>query len=201
MVTEPDSVWRVMELIKNPDAIKHAGSPVVQQLLFNMLPRVTGLWPKPDGYKYMCMEHWVLEHGSFWDYEKLTKKRSKDYDLEMGAIKMCYSNSYNAACANPDEIVYVEGYASGVIVFNHAWNTISALKKPNLVDLTLREHFRDDLNIGPPTYFGVPFNLDYVAEVLEEKGCMGVIDNWKQNFPLLKNDDLLDKAIHPDWRR
>lgn len=201
MVIEPDSVWRVMELIRNPEAHKHAGSPIVQQMLFNMLPRVMGIWPKNDSWKYLCMEHWVLEHGYFWEQQPLTKRLKTDYDLKMGPIKMCYANSYDVACENPEVMVYVEGFASGIMAFNHAWNTISTEPRPNMVDLTLRDEHRQELDMPKPSYFGVPFDLDYVTEVIEKKGRMGTIDNWKEGWPLLRNDDLLDKAIHPDWRR
>jgi hypothetical protein len=200
VVTEPDNAARVLELIKNPEVHRHADSMVVQQLLSNMLPRVMGIWPKPEGLNYMCLEHWVLEHGYFWDRQKLTRKLRKDYDLKLGPIKMCYSTSYEVACENPEVMVYVEGFASGIIPFNHAWNTITTEPKPNMVDLTLRDRFRL-ADMPETTYFGVPFNLDYVTEVLERKGVHGTIDNWKDNYPLLKNDDLLDKVIHPDWQR
>ena len=192
-------IENALKLITNPQAHEHQDKPLVGYLLQMVGMRAPGSpWADKagpgNGYKYLCMEHWVLQHGRYWDWSPLTDKHRDVYELSMGPMKRCYNNSLDASLENQEIVTYVEGYASGIITFSHAWNILTTESEDEIVDLTLRT---DDRHGPPPTYFGVPFDVGYVEEVLDD--CT-VIDNWHQGWPLLKDDSLLERALHEDWK-
>jgi hypothetical protein len=188
--------------IGNPRAIEHADSGIVQGLAQMVIAHKT-VWKRTrPGFLYTCMEEFVLKYGWFWEWSPWDDEQAADYDLEIGEQKACFANSFDAACHNPDGVLYVEGYAATLMTFPHAWVTLHSEPDPNMVELTLRT--TEDEGSAPddwpiPTYFGIPFDLDYVARVLKDKGEFCAIDNWRANWPLLTDPDELGKALHPDW--
>jgi len=189
-----DARKHLLDTIENPQVHEHADSGLVQYLLADCAMHSLGQFGAhagTNGWKYACPSRWILEHGRLWTYQALDSDTAKEYGIDTGPIKMCYDNSYHAACNDPDGIVYCEGYAWAIIPMAHAWNTFAEEPQPNMVDLTLRVH-----NIETPVYFGVPFRQEYVEHVLDGKDEHGVIANWQQDYPLLQNDDWLEEAIH-----
>jgi hypothetical protein len=108
------------------------------------------------------------------------------------AAQNCFGNALRLAERHPD-LTYVEGYAIRddlVIPMPHAW---VADAEGRVIDYTWRE---------PGTeYFGVPFHVLFVQKALAEKGETGVIDNWTDNWALLRNGyslpEDLEKAKKP----
>lgn len=132
------------------------------------------LGPKPtvpDGFKYCCMEDFILSAGSDFIPKKLPE------DIPRGVIKMCYQNTFDLCMRNP-ELIYCEGYALGSIMpVMHAW---ASTKTREVIDATWPE-------VGSE-YVGLPFKFDYVRECMLESETYGVIDNWGQGYPLLRGD-------------
>lgn len=74
------------------------------------------------------------------------------------------------------DLVYVEGYAAGIIPVLHAWCVDSDGK---VVDPTW------DDGIGTE-YFGVPFNRAFVMTAVVDKGSYGLIDDMNGRWSLLR---------------
>jgi len=199
----PQLIKLALDVVKNPRVHEHRDKRAVNMLLQQLGCRLGGgVWSNMDlrtqGFQYACMEHWVLEHGYYYAWAPLSQHQRDEYDLEMGEIKQCYHNAYEAACSNSEIAVYVQGYAVTLLHFQHAWVTLNTEPEGNIAELTLRVENRPD---GFPIadYFGVPFDLEWVEEVYRTKEEYNVIDHWQANYPLLKDDSLLDRALHPDW--
>lgn len=188
------------DVITNEQALEHADTPVVKALLSIVMARLS-LGATPAGYKYCCLEHWVLQHGVYFPSSSVVSADvMEDFGLELGEPKQCFANAYEAIGDSllNDDLGYVEGYALSLIPFHHAWITLSELEQPNLAELTIR--LDGSRSLPAPDYFGVPFAEEFVLSTVEQKGTYGVLDNWEQGYPLLKDDSLLGQAIHPDWR-
>lgn len=188
-----DNRKRLLDTIENSEVHANVDNGLVQYLLADAAMRSTGQFgshAKTNGWKYVCPSRWILEHGRLWTYQPLDDDRAKEYGIDIGPIKMCYDNSYRAACNDPDGLVYCEGYAWAIIPMSHAWNTFAEEPQPNMVDLTLRTQ-----GMETPEYFGVPFRQSYVEHVLDGKDEHGIIANWQQDYPLLQNDEWLEEAI------
>lgn len=112
--------------------------------------------------------------------------------MKKGVIKECFSNCLKEVLGHPDRLVYCEGYATGVIPVHHAWLSYEG----KVIDPTWdgRDIIRDSTE-----YFGVAFNFNYVLKIATETGYYGVIDNFAQNFPLLRGEhessEFLSKII------
>lgn len=131
---------------------------------------------KPSDWRYCCFEEFVLSHGrKFDDRIKRPKWVSK------GVIKECFSNCFNEVVKSPDKLIYCEGFATGIIPTHHAW----LLYEGKVIDPTWdgRDIIKDNTE-----YFGVPFNYNYLLRVATETGYYGIIDNFTQNYPLLRGD-------------
>ncbi len=124
----------------------------------------------------------ILQHGFPFEAAYLPEP------YELGEEKQCFANAFTAALRHP-ELVYCEGYACGVIPVHHAW-CIDRLTK-EVVEVTwTRDHA-----FG---YYGIPMDLGYVIKIVIEKETYGVIDDWKNEWPMLKDDRL--KWLHPSFR-
>lgn len=127
----------------------------------------------PKDFKYCCFEEFVLENGNFFSNIK------KPNWVKRGEIKNCFSNCFIEATRHPYDLTYCEGYAMGVIPVHHAW----LLYNGKVIDPTWDG--RDIIN-DKSEYFGVPFSNKYILKVAIETGYYGVIDNFTQNYPLLR---------------
>ncbi len=110
----------------------------------------------------------VLDHGETMKYE--------GYDGEAMEPKQCFANATKLAIGS-DNLVYCEGFASGVIPTSHAW--CLDLKTGLVVDPTWVgiDEDRD--------YFGIPFTNKFLLKTIHSRGMYGIIENWEEDFPLL----------------
>lgn len=162
-----------------------ASRPIIEYLraMESMITQHRQQSNKASSDRYQLFEEFVLHNGrSFEPMPFPSKYRYRGYHAEM---KACYRNAYLLARHHPDDLRYAEGYAIACdgsnFPFMHAW----------CVD-------REDRVVDPTwgtgiDYFGVIFDMDYAAQVITAKGEYGVLDNWKQHFPLLNGE-------HTDWR-
>lgn len=127
-------------------------------------------------HEYCGMEDYVLRNGQFF---KPMKKLPEG--IEKGEIKMCFSNAFNCIVSEPD-LYYVEGYAvtKGLkdfpIAFEHAWLVDN---QGNVIDPTWEDG---------DAYFGVAFDTDFVVETITEKKYTGLLDDWQNKWPLLRDE-------------
>lgn len=141
-------------------------------------------WKHRDGWRYWGNAHWVLAHGKLWHYERKPKKYRR------GKQKQCFYNSLMAAADHG--LTYVEGYAIfGSLAVHHAWNED---RTGFVVDLTL-----PDYAAKTALYFGVAFDRTFAFRTCDARGGVtSILDNYHQDFPLLRNDDLLSLALRAD---
>lgn len=136
----------------------------------------------------------ILEHGREWESQRLPA------GYPAGIPRGCFGNSQKilfSKAAQRDGLVYVEGYAcSGSLGFpfptEHAW-----LVDPEgrVVDSTW-----EDPEIS--TYFGVPFNPEYVARTVRQAGVpCSMIDNFHDRWELVRTPSLAAEAVLPEESR
>lgn len=120
-------------------------------------------------YHFNSLEGFVLKCG--FDYIK----QPLPSNYERGYPKHCFHNSYDLAVE--EGLIYVEGYAAGIIPIQHAWCIEPGSNK--VIDVTT-----DAL----AEYVGIPFKMDYVKAHYDKHGAYNgsVIDNWSDGHPLLK---------------
>ncbi len=125
----------------------------------NMLElRKRGKFPRPDGFHYLGMEDFLLQHGRWYTPQPLpsTVKRLR--------IKECFRNSLMTACEHGYK--YVEGLAFGCVMpVHHAWNVDD---KGNVIDTTWE---------SGEAYFGVEFPIKLVLSKMRDG--MTPLDDWK----------------------
>lgn len=130
----------------------------------------------------------VLDHGIEWESQGF------DGTYTQGIPRRCYGNAQDILFHDggvADGLVYVEGYAcSGSLGFafptQHAW-----LVDPQgrVIDPTW-----DDPETS--TYFGVPFNHDYVRRTIRkaETAC-SLIDNFHDRWQLVSTPSVAQDAV------
>lgn len=119
----------------------------------------------------------ILEHGLAWEPDANTFRGWR------GQIKNCFGNSCKAVLRDPS-LTYVEGYASAIIPFHHAW----CLRDDGTIyDPTLRLKGRAALKTHPPrAYLGVPFKWEFVCDFLTEVRTFGLLDGMhKRSIDLM----------------
>lgn len=138
-----------------------------------MIVRLKQGMSKPKGYYYSCIEEYVLAKGQPFEPRPLPE------EYEYMPLKRCYEN---AALMTYQGLSYVEGYATTSIGFTtmHAWNLDDA---GQVVDVT----WRFKKNYHPMSYYGVVFDTGEMRKIILRVGHYGVLDNWKEKYPLLKN--------------
>lgn len=129
---------------------------------------------RPDGFKYICMEEFVLKEGA--------EHKNLEFDPEVysGAgrtKKMCFMNAVNLATST-EGLAYAEGYAFSIIPTMHAW---CVTESGEVVDPTWDYA---DTN----QYYGVSFDPEWALQKMTEKGTYGLIDDWENQWPLLRGE-------------
>ena len=129
---------------------------------------------RAKGRKYSSMEEYVLENGRPFVYQPLPAL----YMPHKGRWGRCFANAFRLAMKR-GELRYAEGYAKRSDSFGmlHAW-CVDA--QGRVVDPTWN---------FPADYYGVIYDLAYVGCVARKKGAFGVIDNWAEDYPLLRGEE------------
>lgn len=145
------------------DALSEYQKQIIQELemLVNLRHEMKGGITEP-----CCISHLLLNRGRFF---------TPGGKCRHGKIKLCYMNSYHLA--ERSGFTYCEGYALGIIPVFHAW----CVDEHGLVhDPT----WKDNLH----AYFGVRIKLPYVRKTILRKESYGVLDNWTEHWPILRDD-------------
>lgn len=160
-------------------------------------------------WKFSCVEDFVVSNGQLFNSQSLTPE---EYAILYAAagnvrypIKQCFANSQQIVSNDTTgKLVYVEGYASGIIPIHHGWVSINN----KVIDLTMRVYEVIDGNIERKVkthkhrrwpdrvlgvlprgreYMGVSFSRNEVLKnMVATKMYQSLIDNWQDGFPLLK---------------
>ena len=124
---------------------------------------------RPEGFVYSCIEDFVLKNG-----RHMGDRSERSALYKNGRIKECYRNALFLAHDHRD-LIYCEGYALGAILpVLHAWCVDN---KGNVIDPTWNDG---------KDYFGVMFSTRFAVKHTLARGCYGLIDDWKNHFPLLR---------------
>lgn len=129
--------------------------------------------PLPNGFKYSCIEAFVLERGRLFTPKPLSS------NITPGEIKCCYKNAFELMVARKD-LIYVEGYAQSIIAVLHAW---CVNDKGEVIDPT----WTGDTPMGT-AYYGVPFDREYAIRQMLKKSKYGLLDDWENGYPLLQTE-------------
>ncbi len=124
---------------------------------------------RPKGFAYLGTEDFVLQEGQVFPW------RPKPKGVKYGKLGLCYMNAIHLAMATG--WTYCEGFASGFFPTPHAWVIDD---EGFVVDNTWRPDQQ------PTEYIGVKMSKQYVYKVLAKKKTYGVIDDYKNGFPILK---------------
>ena len=128
---------------------------------------------------YVNCADFVLQNGVGFTPSPLPK------NVQRGQMKECFRNAF-ILMVGRDDLIYVEGYAAGVIPVYHGW---CIDKKGRVVDPT----WGGDGQV----YFGVPFNSGFVRGATLRAKKYGLIDAWDQHWPLFSMDR--ETWIHPSY--
>ena len=129
-------------------------------------------------FKFCGMEDLLLQHGKFFGVGAKSRK------IKMGQIKQCFMNAAHLALDNRN-FIYCEGFAyNGILPLHHAWVIDS---KGNVIDNTWRK--------TGTAYFGIPFSTDYLRGTLLKTRYYGLLDRWKDGWPLLTGEEDIEKAV------
>lgn len=151
-------------------------------------------WEYPTIYRYF------LKHGKSYPSLKMNAQELFEIKNHVKNFKTLYQKKqcfYNAQkLAQNTACKYAEGFLmSGIFPMAHAWNTLNG----KVIDFTMYH-----ANGGKPIlgeipagweYFGVDFSTDIIRKLWSETGIAGsIVDNYTQNFPLLKGNKIQDKS-------
>lgn len=118
----------------------------------------------------------VLQHGQ--EFQSVPWKTWRGRGYRRGKVRECFKNAFDLSYRSG--LTYVEGFASsgGLPMIHHAW-----LVDPEgrVVDPTWRDNKPDEFRrpVEEWEYFGVPFEQDFVVDVLVRKNTYGVLDDFK----------------------
>ncbi len=128
------------------------------------------------------------QHGGYFHCHPLPP------ELPQMKMSMCYANAARTVMSQPDQYVYVEGYAMDSQIpfgFSHAW--VYDFYQDKAFDPTWRVHDLQD-----PIYLGVPIKWDYLKSFLwRRKKYASLVDNWEDRFPLhtMPPDEWRDERV------
>lgn len=128
------------------------------------------LQPKPTGIGgYLCLYDFVLRQGREWTYAP------KPRAIPWGKMGLCFMNAAHLAMSRRD-LIYCEGYASGLIPTPHAW---VVTKEGVVIDNTWRDRCE--------SYYGIAIKRSYLRRSLLNYHRYGLIDQWEKKWPLLRD--------------
>lgn len=123
-------------------------------------------------YHYSGIHDFVLQHGK--PMERI------DFPIRLRTPKQCFMNAAHLTLDKRYtrlKFLYCEGFALGVIPVQHAWNLVFVEGKWRVVDPTWERGVE---------YFGIAFKTDYLCRALRQQGHYGLIDAWRDKWPLLR---------------
>jgi hypothetical protein len=164
-----------------------------------MLQHQVEVWAKLMPERGQTFDQWLLDNGEVCGPARSAEK--------LGTPKQCYENSFNAVQFFSDCDLTEWFYTEGVVLrdnmplaINHAWLTN---RQGEVIDVTLRD-------ADQCTYFGIPFDPDYLLEATEQHGYYGLFSDGA-----MYNRDIvfkpvpaaarawprrnIDKTAHHDW--
>lgn len=137
---------------------------------------------KQSGTNFSCLEDYVLNKGRPYVFRELDAsereivRRAKRQDSFPEGF--CYANAQRLVLNDrSNKLVYVEGYAQGLIPFPHAWAVLGDV----VIDLTW-ERF----TFTNRSYYGVAFSREDVKARRKQKSLLALIDDWENRYPLFK---------------
>jgi hypothetical protein len=169
------------------------------------LDDMIGKCSNSNGWEYPTIYRYFLKNGKTYESAKFTNQELAIVKYELQNHKTLYKKKqcfYNAQqMAQKTECQYAEGFLmSGIFPIAHAWNTLNG----KVIDFTM--HHAND---GKPIlgeipagweYFGVDFQTDMIIKLWSETGIAGsIVDNYTQDFPLLKGNKTQDKVETPEF--
>ncbi len=160
---------------------------------------------KDPSYFYKSTEEFVLKNGQLFVSKELTEEEKKIVldlikDLHLDCkVKECFKNSQQLAVESDGKIQYVEGFADDIIPVVHGWNAINGkvidltwCDDGDLVNKSKKKWEKRKLKIvlgefKNIEYFGVVFPVDMIRKnMLKTKQYQSLIDDWENQYPLLK---------------
>ncbi len=152
--------------------VHHQTSQGLERYLFEIGKMIETNGHRPDSFYYKSLEQFVLVHGRSYTAA----------DLPPGVNRMepknCYQNALDLAMDS--DYIYVEGFGQHIIPMLHAWCVEAGTNR--VVDPTWPH---------PPStvlYYGVPFRKTWVRKIVGESGWFGVLDNWREEYPILRQE-------------
>jgi hypothetical protein len=135
---------------------------------------------RPENRRFLCLEELIVKEGLAFNWTPLPNH------IERGEPRQCFMNAALLTRERPD-LVYVEGYAVGVIPTLHAW----------CVDPTTMQVI-DPTWDHAISYLGIPIRSEFLWETLLDRGYYGVLDNPEQRMSML--DSSLSRDAYWDTR-
>lgn len=154
----------------------------LQELLIQQAQMMRSFQNKSDRL-YSGFEDLVAAEGRPMQGEEFDPS---EFPMAIRTKKECFHNAYHLA--EMYDLTYVEGYTWYIIPILHAW---CIDQNGRVIDPTLDDP--EDY-----AYCGIPLNMDFVRSTMMSTGVYGVIDNWKDQFPMLDMDS--EKYLHPDFK-
>ncbi len=127
-------------------------------------------------------QSFVLEHGM--QFPTMAPKQPK-----LGRLKACYKNAAQLAM-NSKDVIYVEGFAAGIIPVMHAWCI-------DLEGRVLEPTWTHALQ-AKRDYFGIPFNLQFLMRQLAVQEYYGLLDQPRHGWPVQSSPR--EEWIHPNYK-
>lgn len=124
---------------------------------------------------YISIYDFILQNGLYFKIKPLPK------GIIQGKMKECYKNAALLSLEKPNYF-YAEGIACGIIPVLHAW---CVDKDKNVIDPTWSDG---------KEYFGVIIKKGFLFKQVEKCG-FGLIDDWKNRWPLLTLDKKIWKEV------
>ncbi len=137
--------------------------------------------------KLETLQGLVLKHGVGRYGSKLPK------GIRKGAPKLCFMHAFNLMLQNEQRFIYCEGFgiktSLGIVVGEHAW----VLDKENNYQVVDKTWSNPDNGV----YLGIPFKPTYVIEAVCKKKTYGLLDDWQNKWPVLREEDP-NKFLHEE---
>lgn len=124
----------------------------------------------------LSIEEFVLTNGRAY------KAAERPTGIRQGVMRQCFKNATELHLKCSKRYSYCEGYALNIIPVLHAW---CVDQDGNVVDPTWPD--QQDCQ-----YYGVEIPRQYLVRTMIETEHYGILDNYKEGFPLMSGRHRLD---------